>query len=1009
MSRTGPGVGSGAASTSAAASSGTPRTRQTNVQDSPNAPAAKSTSTGGPSVLKTSEIRKSPSSTRTGVKRAAETTATTTIAGKSKAVEPTVTAPAEPTATDACSGSTDLGMDLDVEEEPVAAAMTVPPAADPLPAASADSTPVPSKSSARLKSTAAARPPAAPGSSTQTTSPAHPESRAKPPPAMRKSSQSAASAAAAAVIAAWNARFSPQVDDAFFSPNARSATAPRSTSPPPGVPPSPVAADRPRSSGEGAALGGTVFPPKVTPTSAAVHGAADVPSPPETPDASAPPPVPVANRAATPTPESNIPAVPVTSPPPPPQVAATHHHRAAPIGPKKRFSSMMQPVIHDLSSKSRTRYGVPERMGGGSGRAPAVSGRMEGRLDVVGVVEREGDVQAIASGNGKVMRNESVAGPSTAGKAKDPRPNGMAEPVALSSKRKELRGSASTMPEKDTDSADRQESRRKDSRRVRMRSPSPLGRRKPTERPVDIPRSPSPAAEDCRTPPRSRRSATRPSESPAKRTRDVDPYAEELRVDPASDEDYAPPSARKEARGATGREEESPAKRRKDVPRREAKGGVSAVSGPKEPVSVQERSSRRSRGRADVDQDMEEPGTTLTADQDPPPSTREPSRQKEKRVAETSVRRKDADPAPEEPESRSTSDAQPTSLSSRSKAALLSTSAPERTESDRSKESRRPALVARSRAMRMEAEQETSSRTRPSAQKSRDEVTSVVPEREEVPQRSGSRPSATLPPAPSQQESLPVSPPKPIADVYPASQSPATQSQRTQLPPPPTQRSANANFQDYLRRSQIGKKGGGPSRQPPVVEKRKRVEEAQEVVLPREVTPPQRASPPLEVSPLREASAPQDASPPREASPLREANGSREGIARQAPEKPSDEPESTDDWIMEIDTEPVLPSPRLPTPPPISEPLPPPPPLVKEKTKSTLARTSGSTKPKEPLSKAALLAEKQAQIEKLLDEHDTVLREMFHLEKFKTMVIGYDPRIAKQETSNVWKEVSPVT
>lgn len=96
---------------------------------------------------------------------------------------------------------------------------------------------------------------------------------------------------------------------------------------------------------------------------------------------------------------------------------------------------------------------------------------------------------------------------------------------------------------------------------------------------------------------------------------------------------------------------------------------------------------------------------------------------------------------------------------------------------------------------------------------------------------------------------------------------------------------------------------------------------------------------------------------------------------------------------------------RLP-PPPISSPFqdedfapalsPPPAPPPPRRRKQTSA----------PSLKAIRLAEKQAEIERLIDAHDTVLREMFHLESFKTMVVGFDPGEAKKETSKVWKGVS---
>ncbi|KAF7980100.1 hypothetical protein HWV62_39501 [Athelia sp. TMB] len=45
--------------------------------------------------------------------------------------------------------------------------------------------------------------------------------------------------------------------------------------------------------------------------------------------------------------------------------------------------------------------------------------------------------------------------------------------------------------------------------------------------------------------------------------------------------------------------------------------------------------------------------------------------------------------------------------------------------------------------------------------------------------------------------------------------------------------------------------------------------------------------------------------------------------------------------------------------------------------------------------RVALLAEKQAEMEKVVDSHDTLVRESFQLEKFVTMLL-YDPAVAKQ-------------
>jgi hypothetical protein len=274
--------------------------------------------------------------------------------------------------------------------------------------------------------------------------------------------------------------------------------------------------------------------------------------------------------------------------------------------------------------------------------------------------------------------------------------------------------------------------------------------------------------------------------------------------------------------------------------------------------------------------------------------------------------------------------------------------------------------VPRSRAMRLQAEQETSSRRSSSKEIRYEGAPTILEDEDRSPRRSGSGIAIATSPLRTQEQHTDLSSPERPSVSRPAAQSPVTQEQLPPLPPPPPIRTVNANFQDYLRRSQTGRKGGGPPRPPIAVEKRKRVDEA------------------LADETLREAPVPKD-----------------RGTARKVPEPLTN-------WTMEIETEPELPSPRLPTPPALSQPLPPPPPLTKEKTRSTSARTSASvsTQSRQPSTKALLLAEKQAQIARLIDEHDTVLREMFHLEKFKTMVVGYDPRVAKQETSNVWKEVS---
>ncbi|KZT41874.1 hypothetical protein SISSUDRAFT_1058993 [Sistotremastrum suecicum HHB10207 ss-3] len=51
--------------------------------------------------------------------------------------------------------------------------------------------------------------------------------------------------------------------------------------------------------------------------------------------------------------------------------------------------------------------------------------------------------------------------------------------------------------------------------------------------------------------------------------------------------------------------------------------------------------------------------------------------------------------------------------------------------------------------------------------------------------------------------------------------------------------------------------------------------------------------------------------------------------------------------------------------------------------------------------RADLLQDKQRQLEHILDKHDDLLRESFHLEKFVTLV-SYDPKVAKEDNSSVF-------
>lgn len=50
-----------------------------------------------------------------------------------------------------------------------------------------------------------------------------------------------------------------------------------------------------------------------------------------------------------------------------------------------------------------------------------------------------------------------------------------------------------------------------------------------------------------------------------------------------------------------------------------------------------------------------------------------------------------------------------------------------------------------------------------------------------------------------------------------------------------------------------------------------------------------------------------------------------------------------------------------------------------------------------------MLLERQAQLDQIMDTHDTMVREVFHLEKFVTL-IEYDPNVAKQDNSIVFQE-----
>ncbi|EPQ55485.1 hypothetical protein GLOTRDRAFT_106023 [Gloeophyllum trabeum ATCC 11539] len=53
--------------------------------------------------------------------------------------------------------------------------------------------------------------------------------------------------------------------------------------------------------------------------------------------------------------------------------------------------------------------------------------------------------------------------------------------------------------------------------------------------------------------------------------------------------------------------------------------------------------------------------------------------------------------------------------------------------------------------------------------------------------------------------------------------------------------------------------------------------------------------------------------------------------------------------------------------------------------------------------RVALVQERQAQLESVFDRHDTLVREAFHLEKFVSL-LSYDPQVAKEDNSNVFRE-----
>ncbi|CAE6502352.1 unnamed protein product [Rhizoctonia solani] len=53
--------------------------------------------------------------------------------------------------------------------------------------------------------------------------------------------------------------------------------------------------------------------------------------------------------------------------------------------------------------------------------------------------------------------------------------------------------------------------------------------------------------------------------------------------------------------------------------------------------------------------------------------------------------------------------------------------------------------------------------------------------------------------------------------------------------------------------------------------------------------------------------------------------------------------------------------------------------------------------------RTGLIDQKKRELDEVYDRHDSLLRELFHLQKFVTL-IGFDPKVAKQERSEVWEE-----
>ncbi|WWC89087.1 uncharacterized protein L201_004005 [Kwoniella dendrophila CBS 6074] len=92
-----------------------------------------------------------------------------------------------------------------------------------------------------------------------------------------------------------------------------------------------------------------------------------------------------------------------------------------------------------------------------------------------------------------------------------------------------------------------------------------------------------------------------------------------------------------------------------------------------------------------------------------------------------------------------------------------------------------------------------------------------------------------------------------------------------------------------------------------------------------------------------------------------------------------------------------LPSPKIPTPAPNAgyrQPTP--------REFDQISRRLGEENIR--AKKEELLLEKEKQLKKVIDSHDDAIREQFHLERFITMITGWDPKAAKVDNSPVFLE-----